>query len=84
MRVTAIPVGLLLILPVLLLGAPPAEVCAQQGKSHDEMREANRAAALLLAERLKRDRPDDYARADFLHGRIIFEESRKLLCYCCR
>lgn len=46
----------LCLLPLLL--APAAD--AQQGGTQDEMRDANRAAAVLLTERLKRDRPAGY------------------------
>ena len=48
----------LVLLTLALLSPAPAD--AQQGKSPDEMRAANRAAAVLLRERLKRDRPEDY------------------------
>jgi hypothetical protein len=53
----AVPV--LLVLGFALSGPPPTAV-AQQGEGKDEMRNANRAASLLLLERMRRDRPKDY------------------------
>ncbi|MCU0727577.1 MAG: SH3 domain-containing protein [Planctomycetes bacterium] len=50
----------LLLLPFLL--APLPEAAPQQGESRDGLSDANRAAAILLRERLRRDRPDDYDR----------------------
>jgi hypothetical protein len=44
-----------------LFSAPPP-VGAQQGDGPDEMAGANRAASVLLLERMKRDRPADYRR----------------------
>lgn len=61
MRSFATALGLVL---VLLTASSPGitdePLPATQGHAPDEMRDANRAAALLLAERLKRDRPGDY------------------------
>ena len=54
----ALSAGLLLSLPT----AAGDAVAPVQGKSADEMRDANRAASMLVRERLKRDRPGDYRR----------------------
>lgn len=51
------------LIPLVLLALAllhPVPAGAQQGRTADEMRKANRAAAVLLRERLKRDRPEDY------------------------
>ena len=50
-------ISLTLIL-LLVTGALPAR--AEQGKSPDDLKRANRAAAILLAERVSKDRPGDY------------------------
>jgi hypothetical protein len=50
----------LLFLPFLL--APLPEAAPQQGEGREQLADANRAAAILLRERLRRDRPDDYDR----------------------
>jgi hypothetical protein len=58
MRTLVLVLGILLAFPVLAKDkTPPA-----QGKSPDRMRDANRAASLLVRERMKRDRPNDYRR----------------------
>ncbi|MHC4861865.1 MAG: hypothetical protein ACYTDY_17435, partial [Planctomycetota bacterium] len=49
-----------LILLAAVLFVPPSGATAQQGEGRDEMREANRAASLLLLEKMKRDRRKDY------------------------
>jgi hypothetical protein len=53
----------LLVFPLVLcltLFPEPQPSSAQQGDSEDEMHEANKAASVLLLERMKRDRPADY------------------------
>ncbi|MHC4472885.1 MAG: SH3 domain-containing protein [Planctomycetota bacterium] len=49
-----------LILLAAVLFVPPSGATAQQREGRDEMREANRAASLLLLEKMKRDRRKDY------------------------
>ncbi len=48
-----------LVLALSVLVSPPP-TSAGQGEGEDEMKEANRAASVLLLERMKRDRPKDY------------------------
>jgi hypothetical protein len=57
MRIPVLALATAFVATLAVCGSPAA---AQQGETPDEMREANRAAALLLSERLKRDRPADY------------------------